>query len=138
MNRKSIRKLPLLNKSSLIWTVAAVYGLTAVALGALGQHLFGLESGTHEAALFQHAYTYQLIHALLLIWIATQLESGFWVRSAAVVISIGVLLFCGGIYLLVFAGKTAISWVTPIGGSLIILGWLNLVIHGFQKLFKKG
>lgn len=123
-----------MNKSSLLLIVAAVYGLTAVAFGALGQHLFAIESGTHQAVLFQHAYTYQLIHALLLIWIATQLKAGFWIRAAAWAVSIGVLLFCGGIYLLVFAGKTAFSWVTPIGGSLIILGWLNLVIHGFKKL----
>lgn len=123
-----------MNKSSLLLIVAAVYGLTAVAFGALGQHLFAIKSGTHQAVLFQHAYTYQLIHALLLIWIATQFKAGFWIRAAALAVSIGVLLFCGGIYLLVFAGKTAFSWVTPIGGSLIILGWLNLVIHGFKKL----
>ena len=42
---------------------------------------------------------------------------------------VGIVLFCGGLYLLVFVGKTAISWVTPIGGSLIILAWLYLVIH---------
>lgn len=116
--------------------VAAVYGLTAVAFGALGQHLFAIESGSHQAVLFQHAYIYQLIHSLLLMWVATQLHTGFWVRAAAYAITIGVLLFCGGLYLLVFVGKTALSWITPVGGSLIILGWLNLVIHGFKKLKK--
>ncbi len=116
--------------------MAAVYGLTAVAFGALGQHLFAIEVGSHQAALFQHAYIYQLIHALLLMWVATQLHHGFWVRAAAYAITIGVLLFCGGLYLLVFVGKTAFSWITPVGGSLIILGWLNLVIHGFKKLKK--
>ncbi len=123
-----------LNKSSLVLIVAAVYGLTAVALGAVGQHLFNIEAGTPEAALFQHAYLYQLIHALLLIWLATHLNDGFWIRAAAVAISIGVLMFCGGLYLLVFVGKTSFSWVTPFGGSLIILGWLNLVIHGIRKI----
>lgn len=118
--------------------VAAVYGLTAVAFGALGQHLFSIETGSHQAQLFQHAYTYQLIHALLLFWIATQLDEGFWVRAAAYAIGLGVLLFCGGLYILVFIGKTSFSWITPVGGSLIILGWLNLVIHGFKKLKSHG
>jgi uncharacterized membrane protein YgdD (TMEM256/DUF423 family) len=126
-----------LNKASLLLMVAAVYGLTAVALGALGQHAFGLSPGTREALLFQHAYTYQLIHALLLIWAASHLHKGFWVRAAAYALAFGVLLFCGGLYLLVFMGKTAVSWVTPLGGSLIILGWLNLVIHGFKRLKKQ-
>jgi len=116
--------------------VAAFYGLTAVALGALGQHLLGLESGTKAYLLFQHAYIYQLIHALLLIWVTTQLHHGFWLRAAALAISLGVLLFCGGLYMLVFLGKTSMSWITPIGGSLLILGWLNLVIHGIKQLFK--
>ena len=126
-----------LNKASLLLMVAAVYGLTAVALGALGQHAFGLSPGTREALLFQHAYTYQLIHALLLIWTATHLHRGFWVRAAAYALIIGVLLFCGGLYLLVFVGKTAFSFITPVGGSLIILAWLNLVIHGFKRLRKQ-
>lgn len=116
--------------------LAAFYGLTAVALGALGQHALGLDSGTGAYSLFQHAFIYQLIHALLLIWVATQLHHGFWLRAAAVAISFGVLFFCGGLYVLVFLGKTPLSWITPIGGSLLILGWLNVVIHGFKQLFK--
>ena len=113
--------------------MAAVYGLTAVILGALGSHLFGLEYGSRAYLLFQHAYIYQLIHALLLIWIAHNLHQGFWVRSAALSVTLGVLLFCGGLYILIWMGKTTISWITPVGGSLIILGWVNLVIHGFLR-----
>ncbi len=94
----------MLNKSSALIILAAIYGLTAVVLGALGQHLFEIQPGSHQAVLFQHAYTYQIIHALLLIWIATNLQSGFWIRAAAVAVSFGVLMFCGGIYLLVFVG----------------------------------
>jgi uncharacterized membrane protein YgdD (TMEM256/DUF423 family) len=122
------------NKSSIFIIIAAVYGLTAVVLGAMGRHVLGIESGSHSAVLFQHAYTYQLIHALLLIWVATHLEHGFWVRSAGYALCLGVLLFCGGLYLLVLVGKTPFSWITPVGGSLLILAWLNLVIHGFKKL----
>lgn len=123
-----------MNKSALYLIVAAVYGLTAVALGALGTHAFGLEVGSRQAVLFQHAFIYQLVHALLLFWIASQLHQGVWVRYAALALAIGVLLFCGGLYLLVFVGKTSLSWITPIGGSLIILAWMNLVIHGLLKL----
>jgi len=113
--------------------VAAFYGLTAVALGALGTHAFDLQAGTQQASLFQHAFIYQLIHALLLIWIVTQNDQSSWLRYAALAVALGVLFFCGGLYLLVFWGKTVFSWVTPVGGGLIILAWLNLVIHGFLK-----
>ncbi len=123
-----------MNKAALYLVVAAVYGLTAVALGALGTHAFGLQPGTQQSYLFQHAFIYQLIHALLLIWIVSQFNQGPWLRYAALAVSLGILFFCGGLYLLVFVGKTSISWITPVGGSLIILAWLNLVIHGFLKL----
>ena len=122
-----------LNSKAFYTVVAAVYGLTAVGLGAMGSHLFGLQAGTEQHTLFQTAFLYQIIHALLLIWIVTQLEEGPWVRYAAVAVSVGVLLFCGGLYLIVFFGKTSLSFITPVGGSLIILAWLNLVIHGFLK-----
>lgn len=136
--RMQNRWKPLLNKQAFFLIVAAVYGLTAVALGALGTHAFGLQLGTKQYSLFQHAYIYQLIHALLLIWIVTQMEQGVWIRYAALAVSLGVLLFCGGIYLLVFMGKSSWSWITPVGGSLIILAWLNLVIHGFMKFKNKA
>ena len=61
----------------------------------------------------------------------------FWVRSAIISLIVGVLLFSGGLFMLVVLGKTHLSWITPVGGSLLILGWLNLCISGFGKLFKK-
>lgn len=127
-----------MNKSALYIIIAAVYGLTAVILGALGTHALGLQAGTQQASLFQHAFIYQMIHALLLIWIVTQQDQGPWLRYAALSVSLGILLFSGGLYLLVFMGKTSWSWLTPVGGSLIILAWLNLVIHGFLKLKKQA
>ncbi len=87
-----------LNKSALYLVVAAVYGLTAVVLGALGTHAFGLQVGTQQTSLFQHAFIYQLIHALLLIWIVSQTDQGPWLRYAALAVSLGVLLFCGGFW----------------------------------------
>lgn len=122
-----------MNKKAFYLVVAAVYGLTAVAMGAMGSHVFGLQAGTEQHTLYQTAFLYQIIHALLLIWIVSQLDEGIWVGYAAMAVSLGVFLFSGGLYLTVFLGKTGLSWVTPVGGSLIILAWLNLVIHGFLK-----
>lgn len=128
----------MINKSSLFQVIAAVYGLTAVILGAMGSHAFDFEVGSRPHALFQHALLYMLLHALLLMWLSTQLDKSFWLRAAAWALSLGVLLFSGGLLVVVFVGKTGFSWVTPVGGSLIILAWLNLVIHGFKTTFGKN
>lgn len=127
------QKMTMPKQSSIYIIIAAVYGLTAVILGTLGNHALGLEQGTKNMALFQHALFYMLMHALMLMWLSSQLQESFWIRSAAFSVTLGVLLFCGGLLLLIFWGKTSLSWLTPVGGSLIILAWLNVVIHGFKK-----
>ncbi len=110
--------------------------MTAVILAAIGSHLFHIERGSVSYQLYNNAVTYQLLHAILVLWLSTIKQSDFWVKSAMFSMVLGILLFCGGLYVLVIYGKTSISWVTPLGGSLLILGWLNLSISGFQKLIK--
>jgi len=120
----------------LAFVTAAIYGMTAVILAALGSHLFHIERGSINYSLFNNAVIYQLLHAILILWMSSLKDAGFWIKSAIYSMLFGVLLFCGGLYLLVIYGKTSFSWVTPVGGSLLILGWLNLSILGFNQLFK--
>ncbi len=101
----------------------------------MGSHIFHIERGSVNYLLFNNAVTYQLLHAILLLWLSSLKHTNFWIKSAIVTMLLGVLLFSGGLYLLVIHGKTAISWVTPVGGSFLVLGWLNLSISGFSKLF---
>jgi uncharacterized membrane protein YgdD (TMEM256/DUF423 family) len=117
--------------------IAAIYGMSALILAAAGGHLFNIEKGSTNYLLFNNAVTYQLLHAILVLGLSSLKSVNFWIESAIVSLIIGVFLFCGGLYLLVVMGKTNFSWITPVGGSLLILGWLNLCISGFGKLFKK-
>lgn len=117
------------------FVIAAIYGMTAVILAAMGSHLLAIEKGSVNYLLFNNAVIYQLLHAILILWLSTLKNPNFWIKSAIYSMLLGVLLFSGGLYLLVIYGKTVVSWVTPVGGSLLILGWLNLSISGFQKLF---
>ncbi len=132
-----MRTVNTLSKAHIYLVIAAIYGLAAVVLGAMGSHTLDLEKGTKLYVLFEQALLYMMIHSLLLIWLSSHLQDSFWIRSAALVLTVGVLLFCGGLLLLVFVGQTIFSWLTPVGGSFIILAWLNLVIHGFQKIRSK-
>ncbi len=116
--------------------IAAVYGMTAVILAAMGSHVFHIERGSVNYLLFNNAVTYQLLHAILLLWLSSLKQINFWIKSAIVSMLLGILLFSGGLYLLVLHGRTALSWITPVGGSFLVLGWLNLSISGLQKFFK--
>ncbi|VAW40756.1 hypothetical protein MNBD_GAMMA01-1670, partial [hydrothermal vent metagenome] len=100
--------------------LAAVYGMTAVALAAMGSHVLNLEKGSVNYLLFNNAVIYQLLHAILVLWLSTLKQVNFWIKSAIYSMLLGILLFSGGLYILVIYGKTYISWITPVGGSLLI------------------
>lgn len=116
--------------------IAALYGMSAVVFAAMGNHIFHIERGSVNGILFNNAVIYQLLHAILVLWLSSLKQQRFWIKSATYSFILGILLFCGGLYVLVIQGDTSMSWITPVGGSLLILGWLNLSISGIQKLIK--
>jgi len=106
--------------------LAALTGAAAVALGALGAHALEevLASGGYTAA-WKTAATYHIIHALLLVVLARWQPlpcKRWWLFFT------GIWLFSASIYLLCLTPWKWLGPVTPIGGTLLIIGWLSLVI----------
>ena len=108
--------------------------MTAVVLAASGSHILHLERGSDSYLLFTNAVIYQLLHAVLVLGLCAQKDSSFWLKSALVCTLLGISLFSGGLYILIIYGKSWITWIIPVGGSLLILGWLNLTILGFKRI----
>ena len=50
------------------------------------------------------------------------------IQIPAVLISIGLLIFSGSLYILVLSGLRWLGAITPIGGLLLIAGWLMLAL----------
>ncbi|MBZ9628261.1 DUF423 domain-containing protein [Psychroflexus sp. CAK57W] len=114
-------------------------GCIGIILGAFAAH--GLESLISEDAIatFETGVKYQIYHSLFLVFLSSQKfttsklnKSLFWL------ILIGVLFFSGSIYglatneLTSFDFKT-IAWITPIGGTLLILSWVLVFFNIFKK-----
>ncbi|MDD3608143.1 MAG: DUF423 domain-containing protein [Halothiobacillaceae bacterium] len=111
---------------------AALLGALGVGLGAFGSH--ALRDSLTAAALhtWETAVAYQFWHALVL------LALGLWreqlhtaalrqaVNRAALVLLLGVLCFSGSLYPLVAFGWRPLVFVTPLGGFLLIGGWVLL------------
>lgn len=105
-------------------TVTAVTGLLAVALGAFGAH--ALEAFLEEAGrtgTWETAVLYHLVHAgiLLLLCLVRPWRPRTWGLFFA-----GVTVFSGSLYVLCLTGIGWLGAVTPVGGLLLILGWLSL------------
>lgn len=109
--------------------LVAVSGFLAVALGAFAAH--GLKPYLDERSQewFKLATTYQMWHTLALLGLAaTWLEKNKGFRFAAWGWLVGMLLFSGSLYLMASTGDTRLAIITPIGGLVLLLGWLSLFV----------
>ncbi len=109
--------------------LGALNGLLAVAAGAFGAH--GLEGRAPAAdlAAFRTAASYQMYHALALLAVAWLVESAGGQASLAVAgwgFFLGILMFCGSLYVLGVTASRAMVWITPLGGVAFMAGWAAL------------
>lgn len=129
-----------------IWIIiAALLGAGAVTIGAY--HAHGLEKALEkrglesvEIAKQMHncdtAVKYQMYHALAIFGIGLMVARRCtWSGGvAALLMLLGVIGFSGGLYAMVF-DIAKLHWaVVPIGGLLMILGWLALAVSGLFVL----
>lgn len=103
----------------------------AVILGAFGAH--ALKARLDETLLkaYQTGVDYHFYHALGLIFIgiiAMNIPASIWLKSSGWMMVIGIILFCGSLYILSIFNLRWLGMVTPLGGVLFILAWLSLCI----------
>ncbi len=113
-------------RNSRIICVGACLGGLAVVAGAFGAH--GLEDRLTEADL-QHWETgarYEMYHGLALVLCGLLADRGFRVHVAAWSFLSGTVLFSGTLYGLALGGPRWLGAITPIGGTLLIVGWMGL------------
>ncbi|MEX0718250.1 MAG: DUF423 domain-containing protein [Planctomycetaceae bacterium] len=130
-----------------LW-IAAVLGGLAVALGAFAAH--GLEShlarkyadqtrtraGEEMPAArkylgdFETAARYQMHHALALLAVGllAQLRPNRSLEAAGWAFFLGIVLFSGSLYAVVLTGATWWGMIAPIGGTLLVVGWVALAV----------
>lgn len=122
-----------------ILATGAALGGIAVVLGALGAH--ALETLLDPDALsgFGTATDYQMVHALFLLLLGVvplQDSDKRWIYR---LVFWGVFCFSGSIYLLTLGPLLGINpgflfWVTPLGGLLLIGGWVLFLIRVLRSL----
>lgn len=100
--------------------LAALSGAMAVAAGAFGAH-----GATGQAAEYLRlGGQYQLIHA-----VAALVAASMGWRGPGWLFVAGAAIFAGTLYLMALGAPRWLGAVTPIGGTLLIGGWLWLAWH---------
>ena len=108
--------------------IAAASGCLAVVAGAFGAHGLRARVGAEQLSAWSTASEYHLLHSVVLLALALHAaQSGASVRWPASLFAAGILLFSGSLYALVLGGPRALGPVTPLGGLLLIAGWLSLL-----------
>lgn len=123
-----------MNKSKWIKLVA-LSGFLIVALGAFGAHALEAILTTQRMQVLQTAIQYQTFHTLALlgvICIPDGLLQAQFKTYAARCFALGILLFCGSLYLLVFSNVKAFAMITPLGGVAFLLAWLLVFVAALR------
>lgn len=122
-----------------ILTTATFFGASAVILGAFGAHKLKELLAPDMLVSFETGVRYQMYHAFLLLFVG--MYGGMSAKTKQAVywlVTFGIVLFSGSIYLLSTSGISGINFkpigfVTPIGGLLLIVGWFWLFIDFMRK-----
>jgi len=96
---------------------------------AVGAGAFGAHGADGKAAEWlQTGSQYQLIHAVAAL---AALQMGL--RGPSWIFLAGGLIFAGTLYLMALGLPRWLGAITPIGGALLIGGWLWLAFAGFRN-----
>lgn len=108
----------------MIWLIAALSAALAVAAGAFGAH--GAAS-PKAAEWLRTGGLYQLTHAIAALTIAARFP-----RSAALLLT-GAAIFALTLYAMALGAPRWLGAVTPIGGTLMIAGWLAVAYASAKR-----
>ncbi len=121
-------------------TIIAFLGAVTIILGAFGAHALK-ESLTPEALKsFETAVRYQMYHVIVLLLVNFTDHISLNLKNKLTLIFIsGIAFFSGSIYLIYLLGVpvSSIWFVTPLGGFILIIGWILLFYEFLKKSMKK-
>lgn len=122
----------MINYDKKIIVTACILGAVTIALGAFGAHGLKTVVDQNDISIFETGVRYQMFHvlALLILGFANVITPN--VRKWVFLFFIsGIFLFSGSLYLLALDelfgfSANSIGFITPIGGLLLIFGWMRL------------
>ncbi|WP_019172684.1 DUF423 domain-containing protein [Pseudaminobacter salicylatoxidans] len=113
-----------MHKDRFLLGAGGLAGAAGVALAAMAAHAGGEHMQTASSFLLMHASALAAIGLLA----TTRL-----LRFSGFVLLAGLILFVGDLLARDFLGDRLFAYAAPIGGSLLIIGWLLVFASAFFK-----
>jgi uncharacterized membrane protein YgdD (TMEM256/DUF423 family) len=109
----------------------ALLAAIGVVLGAFGAHALRETLSPAASGWWQTGVQYQMWHAIALVALsAVPLPR---IRLAGGLLGAGVLIFSGTLYAMALGAPRWLGAITPVGGSLMILGWILLAYKAWRN-----
>jgi uncharacterized membrane protein YgdD (TMEM256/DUF423 family) len=118
-----------------IWVLAGcVWAALGVVLGAFGAHALKSTLTPEGLANWDTAVRYQLVHALALVVYGVFSERVSGRDHPGLLFLFGSFFFSGSLYLLSLGiAKGLMGPLTPLGGVLLIVGWLAFAREALRR-----
>ena len=117
--------------------ISTLLGFTSIVLAAFIDHSFRFNLSSQAIHSLDIAIQYQQINSIFcfcLCLLADKIPSHLkkiFIRCIRCLLT-AIIIFCGSIYLHIFAHMNFISFITPIGGILFVFAWLYLAYFSLQ------
>ena len=118
--------------------LAGALGLLSVAFGAFSEHAIRPNVEPEYFRYLMTAVRYNQVHAVALLALALGMaaplagETLRRLRIAAGLMFLGTVLFSVSIYLAVLLDVMALTFITPVGGTILMLAWAMLIWTGWK------
>ncbi|HHF5208558.1 DUF423 domain-containing protein [Haemophilus influenzae] len=114
--------------------IAGLSGFLCVMIDAFAAHGLSKVLEPKELAWIDTGLKYQMFHTIAVLAVAlSALRDNKFARLSMSSWLIGILLFSGSLYALAFGASNVIVWITPIGGTLFLIGWISLAYGSFKN-----
>ncbi|HIA03279.1 MAG TPA: DUF423 domain-containing protein [Myxococcales bacterium] len=111
----------------------ALSALVSVAAGAFGAHALKERLSDNLLNAFEVGVRYQMYHALALILMGLLMSKIPAANTAAWCFLVGTFLFSGSLYGLALTGLKFLGPITPIGGVVLMAGWVVLAWSSYGQ-----
>ena len=129
-----------------IWIIGTLGALIAVAAGAFATHGLEQAGDLHTAQIVRTGALYGLVHSLALMILAVLrplVDRGLvaldarLLMAAAGALGAGAILFPGSLYLYAATGWRPLVFVTPVGGTAFLIGWVLATLAALRRPRKR-
>lgn len=124
------------------WAViaAAFLGLSSMIMGAASDHILEGRLTAQAVEQIEVALRYHQLYSIAFLCIslyALQQERSKILTAICLAFLSGITIFSGSLYLSVFLSLPILTYGTPLGGVLLMIGWLLLAAWGIRRASRR-